>query len=297
MSERPIPELEGVEHRFVAAGGLRTHVALAGPEDGAPTVLLHGWPQHWWMWRKLIGPLAERGRRVICPDLRGFGWTEAPPGGYDPEVFARDVAALVEALGIDRPVDLVGHDWGGWTGFMLCLQRPELVRRYLALNILHPFVRRSWKSMRHSWRFWYQWPVALPAIAPGLFGGLAGRLEASLAWVGGPQAYWDERERGVFLSQFLEPDRAMAAARLYEHSLKSVLPGTLAGRYLDRTLTTPTLLVFGVNDRVMHPSLLDGYERHAPNMRVELVERTAHFIVDKRPELVLDRALEHFEVD
>lgn len=287
--DRPLPELEDVEHRWVSAGGLRTHVALAGPEDGDPIVLLHGWPQHWWMWRELIGPLAEGGRRVICPDLRGFGWTEAPPGGYDPEVLARDVAALVPALGIERPVDLVGHDWGGWTGFMLCLQRPELVRRHLALNILHPFVRRSWNTVRHSWRFWYQWPVALPAIAPRAFGRLAGRIETSLAWAGGPQVYWDERERAIFLSQFREHDRAMAAARLYEHSLRSILPGTLSGRYLDRTLTTPTLLVFGVNDRVMHPSLLDGYEPNAPDMRVELVERTAHFIVDKRPELVLDR--------
>ena len=96
--ERALPEVPGVEHRFVNAGGLRTHVAEAG--SGPPLLLLHGWPQHWWMWRKLIRPLAES-HRVICPDLRGFGWTEAPPGGYDPEVFANDLIALLDALGID----------------------------------------------------------------------------------------------------------------------------------------------------------------------------------------------------
>ncbi len=57
MSARELPEVEGVEHRFVSAGGLRTHVALAG--SGPPILLLHGWPQHWWMWRELIGPLAR----------------------------------------------------------------------------------------------------------------------------------------------------------------------------------------------------------------------------------------------
>ena len=93
------------------------------------------------MWRELIGPLAES-HRVICPDLRGFGWTAAPPGGYDPEVFAMDLIALLDALRIEEPVDLAGHDWGGWTGFILCLRHPERIRRFLALNIFHPFISR-----------------------------------------------------------------------------------------------------------------------------------------------------------
>ena len=91
-----IPELPGVEHRFVDAGGLRTHVAEAG--EGEPLLLLHGWPQHWWCWRDLIPALAPH-YRVIAPDLRGHGWTDAPPGGYEKEQLASDVLALVDALG------------------------------------------------------------------------------------------------------------------------------------------------------------------------------------------------------
>ncbi|MBA2546630.1 MAG: alpha/beta fold hydrolase [Solirubrobacterales bacterium] len=291
MADPPIPHLEGVEHRFVDAGGLRTHIAEAG--EGPPVVMLHGWPQNWWMWRRLIGPLAASGRRVICPDLRGYGWTAAPPGGYEPEVFARDIAALIEAVSPGEPVDLVGHDWGGYTGFLLCLERPELVRRFLALNILHPFVRPSLNSFRHSWRFWYQWPLAAPAFAPRLLGGLAGRIEASLAWVGGPDARWDERDRAIFTEQFRDHDRAMGAALLYRHALVDILPGILRGRYLDRTLETETLLVFGYRDRVQHPSLVAGFEPNAPRMRAELV-KASHFIVDSRPDLVLDRARELF---
>ena len=71
-----MPHVEGVEHRFVDVNGLRMHVAEAG--EGEPLVMLHGWPQHWYEWRHLIRPLAET-RRVICPDLRGLGWTDAPP--------------------------------------------------------------------------------------------------------------------------------------------------------------------------------------------------------------------------
>ena len=101
-----MPHVDGVEHRFVDVNGLRMHVAEAG--EGEPLVMLHGWPQHWYEWRHLIGPLSET-RRVICPDLRGLGWTDAPPGGYEKENLASDVLALLDELGVDR-FDLMGHD-------------------------------------------------------------------------------------------------------------------------------------------------------------------------------------------
>src|ERR1700754_3858916 len=100
------PELDGVTHRYVDLPSARLHVAEAG--EGAPIVLLHGWPQHWWIWRKVI------------PDL------------------APDVVALLDELGLDQ-VDLIGHDWGGYTGFLLCLNAPERIRNYLALGIVHPW--------------------------------------------------------------------------------------------------------------------------------------------------------------
>ena len=70
-----MPHVDGVEHRHVDVGGLRLHVAEAG--DGEPLVMLHGWPQHWFMWRKLIPTLAER-YRVICP-MRGSAGATRPP--------------------------------------------------------------------------------------------------------------------------------------------------------------------------------------------------------------------------
>ncbi len=77
----PPPDLPGVSHEFIEVEGLRMHVALAGPPDGPPVLLVHGWPQNWWAWRLVIPGLADR-FRVIAPDLRGHGWTAAPPDGY-----------------------------------------------------------------------------------------------------------------------------------------------------------------------------------------------------------------------
>ena len=76
-----MPTRDGVEHHFVDVRGARLHVAELGDPDGPPVLLLHGWPQHWWSWRELIGPLARR-HRVICPDIRGMGWSDVPRGGY-----------------------------------------------------------------------------------------------------------------------------------------------------------------------------------------------------------------------
>ena len=133
------PELPGVRHEYLNVGALRMHVALAGDDDAPPLLLVHGWPQHWWEWRHVIPTLAER-FRVIAPDLRGFGWSEAPTGGYDKEQLASDLLALLDTLAIER-VTWIGHDWGGWTGFLAALRAPERFERMLALCIPHPWVK------------------------------------------------------------------------------------------------------------------------------------------------------------
>jgi pimeloyl-ACP methyl ester carboxylesterase len=286
--DRPLPELDGVEHRFVSAGGLRTHVAEAGDPEAPPLLLVHGWPQHWWMWRRHIEPLA-RTHRVIAPDLRGFGWTAAPPGGYDPEVFAADLVALLDALGVEGPVDYMGHDWGAWTGFMLALRHRERVRRLLAAGIVHPFVRPTPRSLLSAWRFWYQWLLAIPGLGPADLRITAERNPV-LLHVG--SGVWSEEERHRYTGQFDEPERVNATKLLYRHAsvrLQAKLP-----EYRKLRLETPTLLLFAAEDGVQKGIGLGGYERNAPNMAIEKVSGAGHFVVDERPELVLDRARSFF---
>ncbi|MFL5895684.1 MAG: alpha/beta fold hydrolase, partial [Thermoleophilaceae bacterium] len=159
-----LPHVDGVTHRFVDAAGLRMHVAEAGPEDGEVIVLLHGWPQNWYEWRHLV-PLLADDYRLVMPDLRGLGWSDAPETGYEKEQLARDVVALLDALGLDR-VKLVGHDWGGFTGFLMCVDHPERVERYLALNIIHLWPRRSARGFLRAWRLFYQLPLVAPIVGP-----------------------------------------------------------------------------------------------------------------------------------
>ena len=129
-----VPAVPGVEHRDVEVRGIRLHVAEAGA--GPPLMLLHGWPQHWWCWRHLIPRLAER-YRLLAPDLRGWGWSAAPPGDYAKAAFAADVLALMDLEGLDR-VRIMGHDWGAYTAFLLALDHPERFERLVALDIAPP---------------------------------------------------------------------------------------------------------------------------------------------------------------
>jgi pimeloyl-ACP methyl ester carboxylesterase len=278
----PLPEVEGVTHRYVNAGGVRLHIAEAG--EGEPVVLQHGWPQHWYAWRLLIPKLAER-YRVIVPDLRGFGWSDAPGKGYNAPQFAADLAALLDALEIEQ-TRLVGHDWGGIAGFILCVERPERVSRFVVMGTGH-----LWMKIRPGDlpRFAYQLVIAAP---------LAGRLLVQHALEGFlKDPVWDEQTKRIYVDQFDESGRASATVSLYRSAvgtqLRRLVPGSSAGAAALR-LTVPTLFMQGSNDPVIKPHMLEGFESHAPDMRLEVLDGVRHFVPEQVPDVVAERALAFF---
>ena len=289
-ASRPFPQVEGVQHRYVQAGGLRMHVAEAG--QGDPLLMLHGWPQHWYEWRHQI-PTLSRHYRVICPDLRGFGWTEAPPSGYEKENLAADVVKLLDALGLER-VKLVGHDWGGWVGFLLCLHHPERFERHLALNIPPPWGRLDLQSLKGLWRFWYQGLIATPGLGEWV---LRNRPEFVAYLIRGTspnKEIWSDDEVAAFTEPLREPDRARATVQLYRTFLLREFPQVARGQYNSLRLVTPTLLLFGVRDFAISTGLLRGYEPYTDDFTLELIPDSGHFIADEKQELVTERALEFF---
>ena len=286
MSE--LPHVEGVTHHRVRARGIEFHYAEAG--DGDDVVLcLHGWPQHWYEWRHLMPALADR-YRVIALDLRGFGWSDAPAGGYEKEELADDVLAVLDELGIER-VKLIGHDWGGWIGFLLALREPQRIERFLALDIPPPWT--SAKAMApHLWRFWYQWVILTPQLGY--------RLHRSNQFVprmlvGGSRRreVWDEETIHAFSDTFTEPARARAGVQMYRVFNLREAPAMARGRYADAHLRVPTLLLFGAQSPLPHQAVR-GYERHADEMELEIVPDCGHFIADEMPDLVAERAREFF---
>jgi pimeloyl-ACP methyl ester carboxylesterase len=284
------PDIPGAEHRFAEihtadAGRLRVHYAEAG--DGPPLLLLHGWPQHFWCWRRVV-PLLADDFRLICPDLRGFGWSDAPGLGYDNEAFAADAVALLDALGIER-AGVIGHDWGGFSSFLVALRHPARVEALLALSTPIPWLRPSPKIAAATWRTWYAWMLAgvgREAVRrrPGLVRMMLGR--------GAPDEAIDEHDAEVYAAPLREPARAEATQLLYRSYVSSVL-SMAARRYEGLRLTVPTRLIVGRHDQAVPEAVVQGFEPHADDMRLQMVD-AGHFLPEELPELVARGARELF---
>jgi pimeloyl-ACP methyl ester carboxylesterase len=271
-----MPSVDGVTHRFVEVNGIRLHVAEAG--DGPSLLLLHGWPQHWWCWRMLIPELAQD-YRVIAPDLRGFGWSGAPRGSYAKSTFAADILALLDIEELDR-VRLVGHDWGGYTAFLLALEHPERVHRMVALDITPPW--RSPPKLSN---------VGLPVLASYQLL-LATPLLGQLALTSGPtfvraliragsgsSMRWSEQDLDRYASVLEEPDRARASSSCYRTFLTREIASLSAGQYAPEDLRVPSKLVMGNQSairRVFKPN-------PSKNLRVQTIDGAGHFLPEEAP--------------
>ena len=156
-----MPELEGVEHSFHdLPTGVRVHLATAGPPDAPPVLALHGWPQHWWSWRFVIEELAGE-FRLLCPDLRGLGWSGQPADDdFRKQRIADDAIALLDELGLEQ-VRLAGHDWGAYAAILAALTAPERFSSLLAMSVGHPWVPTK-VAARHGYMLAYQLPLAAP---------------------------------------------------------------------------------------------------------------------------------------
>jgi pimeloyl-ACP methyl ester carboxylesterase len=280
-----LPELDGVAHRDVRVGGVRLHVAEAG--SGPPVVMLHGWPQHWWAWRKVLPELAKE-RRVICPDLRGFGWSDAPAGPYELGELAADVVGLFDALDLDR-VELVGHDWGGYIGFLVCLRAPERIRHYLAMAIAHPWIEPARPSLGALRTFAYQFLLAAPGLGASTLRFAPSFVELIFKKGSRPGMSWTDEELACYAQSFRSADHALASSHLYRSFLRREVPRLRDGHYRSRRLSVPTRLLTGEADPVVRAEALDGFQDYADDMTLEVVERSGHFIAEERPDLVLER--------
>jgi pimeloyl-ACP methyl ester carboxylesterase len=261
----------------VNAGGLRTHVALAGPDDAPPVLLVHGWPQHWWSWRNVIPGLAQR-FRVIAPDLRGHGWTNAPPDGYEKEQLVSDLLAVLDALGIER-VTWIGHDWGGWTGLLAAMRAPARLERLLALSIPH-----LWDTLRPgriAILLSYQGPISMPILGPRI----ADRMVRAILQSGRGPDRLDAADVRMFAENI--PPRVTVA--MYRTFVTREAWPVARGRYARSVLEVPTTLLVGAHDPVTRGTR-PGEVAGQPQLRVEILDRVAHWIPEQRPQEVIDWA-------
>ena len=187
-----------LEHQLLVVNGIDLSLYSAGPADGRPVWLLHGFPECWYAWQPQIEALSRAGYRVFAPEMRGYGQSSAPrdPAAYDLLTLCGDIQGAMDALGHTR-VAVVGHDWGAPVAWHLALLEPERVQALGALSV--PFggrpKRPAIEMMRTAYagRFHYILYFQQPGLAETeldadigrslrlLLGGLGGALLADKA--------------------------------------------------------------------------------------------------------------------
>jgi pimeloyl-ACP methyl ester carboxylesterase len=145
-----------LEKSYIKTNGIQYHVVQAGPQSGVPVLLLHGFPEFWYGWRKQIPALARAGCRVIAPDQRGYHLSDKPQGlaSYRVDTLVEDICGLIDGLEYEK-VNIVGHDWGAVIAWMLAIRYPKRLHRLGIINVPHPavmqrFLARDFEQMRRS---------------------------------------------------------------------------------------------------------------------------------------------------
>jgi pimeloyl-ACP methyl ester carboxylesterase len=247
-------------------------------------LLVHGWPQHWYMWRHLLGPLADAGYRAIAPDLRGFGWSEHPPDeDFRKETLVDDLIALCDELALPR-VAYVGHDWGCWAGWLLCLRRPDLVERAVLMSAPPPFPpdRIDLAALGRIGRLWYQLPISLP---------LPARAKAPYFRALGRTSGADPADFAAFDAALSQPAQVRASTLLYRQFQLRELGPLIARRYAGRRSAVPIRFMIGERDLLLYEGLAEQPAPHCDDYSGEVLPGIAHFVPEEAPDLVRERLL------
>ena len=274
--------------------GVTLKVAMAGPEDGEPIVLLHGFPESHRTWR-LVMPALAQDFRVYAPDQRGFAGSDKPDGveAYKVQCVIDDLIALADALGLGR-FTLVGHDWGGAAAWGAALKHPERIARLVIVNAPHPVIfQRSLiedEEQREASQYIraFRTPgfeTGVKAMGLGAFFDKSFGAHVDLRRISNEerQAYLDEWDQPGALTAMLNWYRA-ATVVVPESGEKARLP--LWTHMPFPKVKMPTLVVWGMKDKALLPVQLDGLDQLVPDLTIVREPDAGHFISWEKPEAV-----------
>jgi pimeloyl-ACP methyl ester carboxylesterase len=289
-----LPDGTTVALSHVETNGIRMHVAQAG--SGPAVLLLHGFPELWWSWRHQIGPLAAAGYRVIAPDLRGYGRTDAPPepADYAVDKLAADVSGLLDALGEDDAV-IVGHDWGANLAWSYALLEPQRARAVAGLSV--PLVPHSPQPPLEIFRqfmgedfyiVWFQQPgVADAALAKDVRRTLLARDVWTPKWAArddvDPLPPWKtEEEQAYYVEEYERTGftGGLSWYRAMDLSWKVMAP------HADKPIEQPALFIGGADDPFKNLAPVSVMESRAPRLEQHEIEGAGHWIQQHAPQEV-----------
>ncbi|MCO1577603.1 alpha/beta hydrolase [Crossiella sp. SN42] len=274
------------EHAEV--NGTRLHYVHGG--QGSPLVLLPGWPQTWWQFRKIMPALAER-HRVIAVDLRGMGGSAIAEDGYDKKTMARDIHELIRHLGFERAA-VAGHDIGAMVAHSLAANHPETVSRIALIDVPHPDESLNEIPMLpphpdrvHPWWFAFNHLHGLPEQL------LRGRSRHVIDWLYQAmlldQDKIDDHARTVYARAYDRPGRVTAGNGWYQSWRQDI-----ADNHGYPKLTTPVLGIGGAQG--YHYATVRALPAQAVEYELVEIPECGHYVPEEQPERLVAELLRFF---
>jgi pimeloyl-ACP methyl ester carboxylesterase len=281
---------------YAEANGIRVHYVRQGA--GEPLVLLHGWPEFWYVWRKNIGPLSER-FDVVAPDLRGFGLSGKPglpdPPGRLLDELAEDLLGLADALGLER-FGIVSHDVGSFVAQRFAARYPERVRGLFFFNCVYPGIGRRWLEPESVTEIWYQsfhqqpWAAELVGLsreACGIY--LKHFLDH---WAHEPGVFDEDFE--TWVDNFMRPGNLRGGFDWYVGVGEARMKMMREGAPELPKIEAPAYFLWGESDPILKVRWADRLGDYFANFELEPAPGAGHFVHYERPDLANDRITRFF---
>jgi pimeloyl-ACP methyl ester carboxylesterase len=283
-------------HRVALSTGITMNVALAGPADARPVILVHGFPESHRTWRALA-PLLSDQLRLVMPDLRGFGDSDRPQdvADYGTETLIADIFALADSQGIDR-FALVGHDWGGAIAWAAALRGDPRIERLAIINSPHPliFQKSLIEDDAQCAASQYMRAFRNPGMEAGIEAmGFDAFFDKSFAKHADLSLISPE-ERQIYIGQWSRPGALTAMLNWYRSSqvvVPAVDESPAMPAWVERgvpKLKIPVRVIWGLEDKALLPIQLQGIGEVGDDVEVFPLKDVGHFAPWQAPERVAE---------
>jgi pimeloyl-ACP methyl ester carboxylesterase len=276
-----------IDFKFISTNGIRLHSALAGPQDGVPVFLLHGFPEAWFGWEAQIEPLAQAGFRLNVPDQRGYNLSDKPAGvaSYQMDTLVADILGLADALGYDR-FHLAGHDFGAMVSWNLARQHPQRIRRLAIANVPHPAVMKEYlrSHLSQMLKSWYAIFFQIPALPERMVRAANWKFLISAM----PDGLSQER-RDQYRAAWEQPGAITGMINWYRATFRQM--GNSAG---SPRIQIPTLVLWGQQDPHLSYEMAQLSLDLCEEGRLVTFEDATHWVLYDKSAEVSRHLIEHF---